>query len=94
MENQNKDEKLWQLATRRARFKGQIFSYLAVNAFLWILWWITTRNNTHLHEGLIPWPAWVSLGWGFGLALKYVKIYHLHSEDEIQKEYDKLKNNP
>ncbi len=91
---ENKDERLWQIATQRAQFKGKVFTYLAVNAFLWILWWFTHGNSDiKIDSNIIPWPAWVSLGWGFGLVLKYVKIYHLKTEDEIQKEYDKLKNN-
>jgi len=90
---ENRDEKLWQLATQRARFKGQVFSYFAVNIFLWIIWYFTSRNaNMHMADFFIPWPAWVSLGWGFGLVTKYIRIYHMHTEDKIQQEYDKLKN--
>lgn len=89
---ENRDEKLWQLATQRANFKGKVLSYLAVNAFLWILWWITTYNNDTEHIERIPWPAWVTLGWGLGLLIKYVKIFHTNAGDSIQQEYDKLKN--
>ena len=42
---ENKDEKLWLIATQRAQFKGKVFTYLAVNAFLWILWWFTHGSN-------------------------------------------------
>ena len=87
---ENRDEKLWQLATQRARFRGKVLSYIAVNIFLWAIWLIT-KNHDYNHS-FIPWPAWVSLGWGFGLAINYVKIYHMNGDDEIQKEYDKLKN--
>ncbi len=89
---ENRDEKLWQLATERARLKGKVFSYFAVNAFLWGIWFFTSRNaNFHITDNFIPWPAWVSLGWGFGLVIKYIRIYHMHTEDKIQQEYDKLK---
>lgn len=89
-----RDEKLWQLATQRARFKGQVFSYFAVNAFLWAIWYFTNKNvDFHVTNNFIScWPAWVSLGWGFGLVTKYIRIYHMHTEDKIQQEYDKLKN--
>jgi hypothetical protein len=87
---ENRDEKLWQLATQRAKFKGKVLTYFAVNIFLWAIWFFNKSQN---HDfGNFPWPAWVSLGWGFGLAINYVKIYHMKGEDEIQKEYDKLKN--
>ena len=87
---ENQDEKLWQIATQRAKFKTSVLVYLAVNAFLWAIWFFTDRNS--MSNDLIPWPAWASLGWGFGLLMKYVKTYHFHSEDQIQKEYDKLTN--
>ena len=51
--------------------------------------WLMTN---HRQNEFIPWPAWVRLGWGFSLITKYIKIYHMNSEDGIQKEYDKLKN--
>lgn len=87
---ENRDEKLWLLASQRAKFKGNVYTYIAVNVFLWTVWFFT---KSHHHEfDFIPWPAWVTLGWGFGLVINYVKIYHLKGEDEIQKEYDKLKN--
>ncbi len=87
---ENRDEKLWQLASQRAKFKGNVFSYLAVNAFLWTVWYFT---KSHYNEfDFIPWPTWVTLGWGFGLIILYIRIYHLSSEDDIQKEYEKLKN--
>jgi hypothetical protein len=89
---ENRDEKLWLLAKQRAKFKGNVISYVAVNIFLWAIWFLTSRNNEHLYGGFIPWPAWVSIGWGFGLVINYVKVYHMNGDDAIQKEYDKLKN--
>lgn len=90
---ENKDEKLWQLATQRANFKGKILSYLAVNTFLWIIWFFTKNDNAFQDANVIPWPAWVSIGWGLGLVFKYIRIYHTNTADNIQKEYDKLKSN-
>ncbi|MFN8295058.1 MAG: 2TM domain-containing protein [Chitinophagales bacterium] len=86
---ENRDEKLWQLATQRAKFKGKVITYFAVNIFLWAIWFFT---RDHHHDEFIPWPAWASLGWGFGLIINYVRLYHTQSEDQIQKEYDKLTN--
>ena len=89
---ENRDEKLWQLAAQRAGFKGKVISYIGTNIFLWAIWFITCRNNENVHEYLIPWPAWVTIGWGFGLVMRYVRIFHTNSDDQIQKEYDKLVN--
>lgn len=88
----NKDEKLWQLATERAKFKGHVITYVVVNIFLWAIWLITTQNDKHTHDYLIPCPAWATIGWGFSLAMKYLRLYHMNTDDQIQKEYDKLKN--
>lgn len=86
---ENRDEKLWRTAAQRVKFRGHVMSYLLVNAFLWLLWYFTGQ---HERQDSIPWPAWVSLGWGFGLVMKYIKVYHLSTEDQVQKEYDKLRN--
>lgn len=84
---EERNEKLWQLATQRARFKQGIWSYFAVNVFLWCIWLLTKENSFHG----IPWPAWSTLGWGFGLVIKYIKLYHSGYDDKIEKEYEKLK---
>ncbi len=91
---ENRDEKLWQLASQRAGFKGKVISYIAANIFFWAIWFFTSRNNEHMHmmnDYFIPWPAWITIGWGFGLIMRYVRIFHTNSADQIQKEYDKLK---
>lgn len=86
---ENTDDKLWQLATKRVQFRAQVLTYLAVNAFLWCIWYFTKGYNPN---DSFPWPAWVSLGWGFGLLMKYIRTFHLSDDEQIQKEYDKLKN--
>ena len=40
--------------------------YLAVNAMLWILWAAVAGT----HE--FPWPIWVTLGWGIGVAVQWL----------------------
>ena len=87
---ENRDEKLWQLASQRAKLKGQVLTYFLVNAFLWAIWYFTA--GMHEHEGMIPWPVWASVGWGFALVMRYIRLYHFSSENDIQAEYDKLKN--
>ncbi|HQV77579.1 MAG TPA: 2TM domain-containing protein [Chitinophagales bacterium] len=86
---ENKDEKLWQMATERAKFKRTMLMFLVFNLFLWCIWWFTKNEN---QNELIPWPAWATLGWGIGMLMKYIRVYHSTDETSIQKEYDKLKN--
>ena len=86
MEEQ-KDQKLWKLAKKRADFQRSLASYFIVNGFLWALWWFTDND----HEGL-PWPVWPMLGWGLGLIFQYLNAYGGSKDDLAEKEYQKLKN--
>ena len=41
---------------------------------------------------MLPWPIFPMLGWGIGLAIQYMKAYHIFGESSLeQKEYEKLK---
>ena len=46
-------------------------AYVAVNGLLWLIWLFTGPST----NGSIPWPAWVSLAWGFFLALDGWRAY-------------------
>ncbi|GAA4317884.1 2TM domain-containing protein [Flaviaesturariibacter amylovorans] len=84
---EGKDPHLWQVARRRASFRYSALTYLIVNAFLWILWALTSRNN---YSG-IPWPVWPTLGWGIGLAFQYFGAYGSPAgKDPAEAEYEKL----
>jgi hypothetical protein len=88
----NKDEKLWYIAKKRVKFKRHLAAYIIVNGFLWILWFFTLNHeDARDHMGL-PWPAWSCLGWGIGLAFSYYGAYMSNGTDDVQKEYEKLKN--
>jgi len=89
MEEQ-RDEKLWQMAKKRADFQRSLASYFIVNAFLWVVWWFTSGHKVGFHD--IPWPAWVMIGWGIGLVFQYLNAYGGSRKDLVDKEYEKLKN--
>ncbi|HUR12440.1 MAG TPA: 2TM domain-containing protein [Flavitalea sp.] len=88
MENEQRDEQLWKQAHKRANFKKSLTSYLIINAFLWAIWYFTTGRHTD-RVGF-PWPLWVMLGWGIGLAFQYFAAYGPNRENQIDKEYEKL----
>jgi 2TM domain len=89
---ENRDERLWQMARKRAGFKRHAFVYIVVNAFLWILWLITSgRHEQAGDRNSIPWPLWTTLGWGIGLAFNYFDAYHKAGNSLEEKEYDRLK---
>ena len=60
---------------------------------LWLIWVLTDRST----DGSIPWPAWVSVIWGFLLAIDGWKTYGRWptslrrpiSEAEIEREVER-----
>jgi hypothetical protein len=56
---------------RKRRFAEDTVAYVAVNGVLWLIWALTDRSL----DGGMPWPAWVSLVWGFFLALDAWKAF-------------------
>jgi hypothetical protein len=86
---ENKDEKLWAIAKKRAGFKKQLFTYVMINLLLWALWVFTKSTG---NESSIPWPAWVTLGWGIGIVFAYYDAYNTSGDSLADKEYEKLKN--
>lgn len=91
---QPRDEKIWRKAKRITKFKRHLFTYLVINAFLWIIWWINSPgwNFDQFSGNSLPWPAWAMIGWGIGLLFDYYDTYHNDGESATEKEYQKLKN--
>lgn len=56
---------------RKRKFAADVVLYLAVNGVLWLVWTLTDRST----DGSLPWPAWVSIVWGFFLALDGWRAY-------------------
>lgn len=88
MENQ-KDERLWRMAKKRAFFKRNLYGYIVIVAFLWAIWWMKTGRIT----GFVgtPWPIWVMLGWGIALGFQYFNAYNGNIRDLAEEEYERLK---
>ena len=90
MEEQ-RDQRLWLMAKQRAAFKRNLFGYIVVNLFLWAIWWFTQGEEYLEDRQGIPWPLWVMLGWGLGLAFHYFRAYQGTKHDLTEQEYQKLK---
>ena len=82
---EERDQQLWKIAKKRAGFKRHLASYIIVNAFLWGVWAFSGHDESY-------WPVWCSMGWGIGLAFSYYDAYHDNRDEDIMKEYQKLKN--
>ncbi|OGT44608.1 MAG: hypothetical protein A3E82_04725 [Gammaproteobacteria bacterium RIFCSPHIGHO2_12_FULL_38_11] len=75
-----KDHLLWKIAKGRLGFRRNFQSYIVINLFLIAVWYFTGQGHF--------WPLWVILGWGLGLVIQYLQVFHGKSVDE---EYKKLK---
>jgi hypothetical protein len=82
------DPELWRIAQKRAAFKSHLKSYVIINTFLWLIWFMT--GSRHYGTGF-PWPIWPTLGWGIGLFFNFIGAY-VNTGDSVEKEYEKLKN--
>ncbi len=85
---EGRDPELWEIAKRRASFKGHLATYLVINAFLWILWYFTSDRN---ESNFIPWPLWSTIGWGVGLTFHFLGAYVFPRSASVENEYQKLK---
>ncbi len=104
MENSNenisseqRDERLWKMAKKRAAFKRHLFSYIVVNAFLWVIWFFTGHYVSSYYDGYhedfhFPWPVFVMFFWGIGLFFDFFQTYFGYRDNMIEKEYQKLVN--
>lgn len=85
----DKDPLLWNIAQRRAGFKKHLLSYIVLNAFFWLLWNFSGEGRQS--DDFIPWRAWSMLGWGIGLLFHFMGAYVFHGSNQVEKEYQKLK---
>jgi cbb3-type cytochrome oxidase subunit 3 len=88
--NEQKDQRLWQIAKKRAGFKQNLITYVFVNIFLWGVWWLT---GAKLEENdNFPWPVWVTAIWGLVVVLNFFEAYRGGDKHSMaEEEYEKLK---
>ncbi|NOT92524.1 2TM domain-containing protein [Ferruginibacter sp.] len=89
MEEQ-KDERLWKLAKKRADFQDSLIGFVVVTVICWGIWFFTTGR--HGYNVGTPWPLWVMFGLGIGLVLKFIRAYKTDKDTIAEREYEKLKN--
>ncbi|MBK7305727.1 MAG: 2TM domain-containing protein [Chitinophagaceae bacterium] len=89
MEEQ-RDEKLWQIAKRRADFQDSLIGFAVISVICWAVWYFTSGRHTGFNS--TPWPLWAMLGLGIGLVFKFIKAYKTDKDTLAEREYEKLKN--
>jgi hypothetical protein len=52
---------------RKRQFQYQVLIFVVINVFLWVLWAVNDFG--------FPWPIFVTVGWGIGLATQAWHIY-------------------
>ncbi|HZA89540.1 MAG TPA: 2TM domain-containing protein [Solirubrobacterales bacterium] len=72
---------------KKRDFRTHVVIYVLVNAFLVVIWAVTSDGDT------LFWPIFPILGWGIGLAANAWEVYGRKpiSEDEIRREQDRLR---
>jgi hypothetical protein len=81
---------------RKRKFVEDAVAYATVNGVLWLIWALTDRSA----DGFLPWPAWVSVIWGFLLAIDAWRAFgrwpaSLHrpiSEADIRHEVERSRD--
>ena len=90
------DEGLREQALRRVKKRRDLhthaFAYLVINALVWGVWVIFGVTS----DSWIPWPLWVTLGWGIGLVFNAWDVYVRRpiSETEVRQEMEHLRHGP
>jgi 2TM domain len=77
------EAEILRIARKRVKFKNHFITYLAVNALLCVIWFMTGQGYF--------WPIWPMAGWGIGIFFDYIKAYHRESGFSVEREVDKIK---
>lgn len=81
-------EQALQRLKKRRDFKAHLFVYALVNAVVWGIWLVIAANS----HSWWPWPIFVTLFWGIGLATNAWEVYVRKpiTEEEVQREIEHL----
>jgi len=88
---EERNEKLWKLAKKRANTKRNGLIYFTIVIFLWIIW-LSNNDFTFSKNMIYAWPKWPTLGLGIAFVFEYIDAYYRDNDSLIEKEYNKLKN--
>jgi uncharacterized membrane protein len=81
-------EKAIERLKKKRDFQTHVLIYVAVNAFLVVIWAVTS--------GGFFWPIFPILGWGIAVLANAWDVYGRRpiSEEEIRREADRLRGGP
>ena len=70
-------------AKARIGFRIHFLVFAVLTPINWIIWYAIDTSYI--------WPIWPTLGWGLGLLLHWLGVFHLDKFFSVKKEYAKLK---
>ncbi|MAF85478.1 MAG: hypothetical protein CL875_03220 [Dehalococcoidales bacterium] len=86
MKTEMSEEELYQEAKKRVEekrgFRNHLIIYLAVNAFLVIIWWVTGAG--------FPWFVFPLGGWGIGLLFNFLVVYVFSKQPERERDRNEI----
>jgi len=73
---------------KRRDFKAHLLVYTLVNLSIWGIWGVTAASS----GGSWPWPIFLTVFWGIGLAMNAWDVYFRRpiTEPELEREIDRL----
>ena len=73
---------------KRRDLKAHVVVYALVNLSIWGVWLVIAANS----HSWWPWPVFVTLFWGIGLAMNAWDVYFRRpiTEQELKQEIDRL----
>jgi hypothetical protein len=82
-----REQALRQLKKRRD-FTAHVFAYVLVNLVVWGIWFVIGLSS----HSWWPWPVFVTLGWGIGIAFNAWDVYLRRpiTEDEVRRQMQRL----
>jgi hypothetical protein len=69
---------------KRRDFAAHLVTYVLINLVVWGIWLVIGLSS----HSWWPWPVFVTLGWGVGIALNAWDVYMRQpiTEDDVQRE--------
>jgi uncharacterized ion transporter superfamily protein YfcC len=74
---------------KKREFNAHLVAYILINLVVWAIWGVIFATS----EVWFPWPAFVTLGWGIGVAFHAWDVYGRKpiTEEEILEEEARLR---
>jgi|WetSurMetagenome_2_1015567.scaffolds.fasta_scaffold1601995_1 hypothetical protein len=84
------EQKIVEQAKRRVGFRIHLVVYLAVIFINWLSWAVTFHSYPDI-KWIMIWPVYPTLGWGIGILIHYLTVFHTDKLFSVNKEVERLK---